>query len=178
MQRRSVRQRRARDQCNQLPPHMRKRDGLRARRQRNMKWTTLVQHERVRRLQPADLYAVVFTPRDWNGCVITLTIPWCVVECYRPGHAPIFINDPPEIRDIGRWLEWVCAKAWRARAALFFSAKPRHKPRLLPQRQLRCWGRAMSASLSNACTRARPTEPVSIRSYTICAKPWREGRAV
>ena len=86
-----------------------------------MKWTTLVQHERVGRLHPADLHAVVFTPQDWNGCVITLTIPWCVVECYRPGHAPIFINDPPEIRDIGRWLEWTRDKACRARAAIIFS---------------------------------------------------------
>jgi len=158
------------------PRVMRKRGG--SRRQRTMKWTTLVQHERVRRLHPADLHAVVFTPRDWNGCVITLTIPWCVVECYRPGHAPIFINDPPEIRDIAAGWSGFALKPGARVPLLFFPAKPRHKPRLLPQRQPRCWGRAMSASLSNACTRARPTEPVSIRSDTICAKPWREGRAV
>ena len=91
------------------------------RRQRTARWVTLVEDERVRRLHSEDIHAVVFTPRDWNGCVITLTIPWCVVECYRPGHAPIFINDPPEIRDIGRWLEWVCDKAWRARASIIFS---------------------------------------------------------
>jgi len=93
------------------------------RRQRTATWVTLVEDERVRRLHPEDIHAVVFTPRDWNGCFITLMIPWCVVECSRPGHAPILINDPPEIRDVGRWLEWVCDKAWRARAALIFSCE-------------------------------------------------------
>jgi hypothetical protein len=90
-----------------------------------LKWTTLVQHEPVRQRHPDDLHAAVFVPRGWNGrgSIITLVVPWCVVECYRPGHAPIFINDPPQNRDVGYWLEWVCYKAWRARAALIFSCE-------------------------------------------------------
>ena len=51
---------------------------------------------------------------------MSLLIPWCAVEMYRPGRAPILIHDP-ENRDIGRWLEWVCHRAWRARAAIIFS---------------------------------------------------------
>jgi len=99
------------------------------RRQRNMKWTTLIPPERSRRYRPDDVHAAIYVPRDWagNGPVVVLQIPSCALACGQPGEIPVIIRRPQQNCDIAFWVDAVCEEAWPDRAAIVFSCNTEHQ---------------------------------------------------
>jgi len=91
------------------------------RRQRTVKWATLVEHPAVRRLHPADFHAAMFVPiKGDRGAIITLSISaeGVVTEYCRPGADPNVNYDDKNAAD---WLAAVCWCAAHERAALLLS---------------------------------------------------------